>query len=46
MAPKTPRKTFFATYQTLEDDAVELKGWHGVDPAPKFIDECRDRAQG
>lgn len=39
-------ETFFATYKTLEDDAVELKGWHGVDIAWRIIDECRARARG
>lgn len=38
-------ETFFATYKTLEDDAVELKGWHGVDIAWRVIAECRDRAK-
>jgi inorganic pyrophosphatase len=37
--------TFFATYKTLEDDEVELKGWHGVDTAWRVIDECRARAR-
>lgn len=38
-------ETFFATYKTLEDDAVELKGWHGVDTAWRVIEECRERAR-
>jgi len=38
-------ETFFGTYKTLEDDAVELKGWHGVETAWQVIAECRERAR-
>ena len=36
----------FSHIHQLEDDAVELKGWHGVDTAWRVIEECRDRARG
>lgn len=34
-------ETFFATYKTLEGEAVELAGWRGADTAWSLINESR-----
>jgi len=38
-------ETFFATYKTLEGEAVELAGWRGADTAWKLIEESREHSK-